>query len=185
MNAHPWGVPVCVLDPTPQDGFKIPKFNPRARKGIHLGPSPLHASSVGMILNPKTNRISPQFHCICDDYFETVAHNAETPHEKMDEMWDVVAFEGHERTEMELDPDDPNKFENDWDFPGKEDETSQLKSQVPPHVVKEPPMPVSCDSKSSNDEDSAYSPPLSDASPPENDVPKVAPVKQREMAAEI
>ena len=112
-----------------------------------------------MILNPKTNGISPQFHCIHDDYFETVACSPETPHKKMDELWDEVAFEGHERTEMELDPDDPDKFKNDWDFPGNEDEASQ-EPQVPPHVLKEPPMPVSCDSKSSSDEDSTHSPPL-------------------------
>ena len=73
-----------------------------------------------MILNPKTNRISPQFHCICDDHFETIAHNAETPQKKMDELSDEVAFEGCERTEMELDPDDPDKFKNDWDFPGND-----------------------------------------------------------------
>ena len=91
-----------------------------------------------MILNPKTNRISPQFHCICDDYFETVTQNAETPQKKMDEMWDEVAFEGHERTEMELDPDDSDKHENDWDFPGNDNEASQMEPQVPQHVVMEP-----------------------------------------------
>ena len=68
-----------------------------------MGPSPLHAGSVDMIFNPKTNRNSPQFRCICDDHFETVAYNAETQQKKMDEVWDEVAFEGHERTEMELD----------------------------------------------------------------------------------
>jgi hypothetical protein len=41
--------------------------------------SPLHASSVGLILNPNTNRLSPQFHCVYDDYFETVHHSNETP----------------------------------------------------------------------------------------------------------
>ena len=97
VNAHPWGVPVYVLDPTLQDGFKIPKFNPKARKGIYLGPSALHASSVGMILNPKTNRISPQFHCIHDDHFETVSFSPEMPQKKMNELWDEMAFEGHER----------------------------------------------------------------------------------------
>ena len=62
VNAHPWGVPIYGLDPRIQDGFKIPKFDPRAQKGIHLGPSSLHVSSVGMIFNPKTDRIDPQFH---------------------------------------------------------------------------------------------------------------------------
>ena len=72
-------------------------------------------------------------------------------------MWDEVAFEGHERIEMELDPDDPHIFENDWDFPGNADEAPQMEPQIPPHVVKEPPMPVSCDSKSQNDEDRTHS----------------------------
>ena len=74
-NAHPWGVPVYVLDPRLQDGFKIPRFDPRARQGMYLRPSPLHASTVGLVLNPSTNRISPQYHCIYDDYFETVAYD--------------------------------------------------------------------------------------------------------------
>ena len=36
INAHPQGVPVYGLDHRLQDGFKIPKFDPRARKGICL-----------------------------------------------------------------------------------------------------------------------------------------------------
>ena len=45
-----------------------------------MGISPLHASTVGLILNPKTNRLSPQFHCVYDDYFETVhSHNDQAP----------------------------------------------------------------------------------------------------------
>ena len=37
--------------------------------------SPLHASTVGLILNPKTNRLSPQYHCVYDGHFETVTSN--------------------------------------------------------------------------------------------------------------
>jgi len=29
-NAHPWGCPVYVLDPRLQDGFKIPRWEPRS-----------------------------------------------------------------------------------------------------------------------------------------------------------
>ena len=73
-EAHPWRCPVFVLDPRLQDGFKIHKWEPHSRRGIFMGVSPLHASTVGLILNPNTNRISPQFHCVYDDYFETVHH---------------------------------------------------------------------------------------------------------------
>ena len=37
-----------------------------------MGISPLHASTVGLILNPNINRLSPQFHCVYDDHFETI-----------------------------------------------------------------------------------------------------------------
>jgi hypothetical protein len=75
QNAHPWGCPTYVLDPRLQDGHKIPRWEPRSRRGVFVGISPLHASSVALILNPNTNRISPQFHCVFDDNFETVHHN--------------------------------------------------------------------------------------------------------------
>ena len=78
-NAHPWGCPTYVLDPRLQDGFKIPKWEPRSWRGVFMGIYPLHASSVGLILNPNTNRLSPQFHCIYDDNFETIHHNESSP----------------------------------------------------------------------------------------------------------
>ena len=60
-----------------------------------------------------------------------------------------------------------------------------MEPQVPPHVVKEPPMPVSSASMSPNIEDSTHSPLLNDSSPPENDVSKTAPVKQTKMEPEL
>jgi hypothetical protein len=37
-----------------------------------MGASPLHASTVGLIRNLRTNHISPQFHMVYDDFFQTV-----------------------------------------------------------------------------------------------------------------
>ena len=71
-RAHVWGCPAYVLDPRLQDGKKIPKFDPRSRQGRFLGYSPDHASSVALILNTRTGYISPQFHVVFDDFFETV-----------------------------------------------------------------------------------------------------------------
>ena len=67
-NALPWNCPVYVLDPQLQDGFKIPRWEPRSRRGMFIGVSPLHASTVGLILNPNTNRLSPQYHCVLKLY---------------------------------------------------------------------------------------------------------------------
>ena len=68
----PWGCPAYVLDPTLQDGKKLPKWKPRSRQGKFLGYSKHHASSVGLILNLQTKRISPQFHVLYDGLFTTV-----------------------------------------------------------------------------------------------------------------
>ena len=108
-NAHPWGCPVYVLDPRLQDGFKIPRWEPRSRRGIFVGFSPLHASTVGLILNPNTNRISPQFHCIYDDYFETVHHKGDRP----PPVWEDLVINSRFRNELEEDV----VIEDTWDEP--------------------------------------------------------------------
>ena len=71
-NVHPWGCPVYVLDPRLQDGQKLPKWKTRSRMSQYMGISPLHASTVVLVRNLQTERISPQFHVIYDDFFETV-----------------------------------------------------------------------------------------------------------------
>jgi hypothetical protein len=76
VHAHPWGCPVYVLQPKLQDGGKVPKWEPRSRQGQYMGSSPLHASTVGLVRNLNTNHISPQFHVVYDDLFETVHASA-------------------------------------------------------------------------------------------------------------
>ena len=49
-----------------------------AHLGVCLGQSPQHASSVDLILNVWSGCISPQFHCACDDHFETPQLEGET-----------------------------------------------------------------------------------------------------------
>jgi hypothetical protein len=71
-RAHVFGCPVYILDPRLQDGKKIPEWESRARHGIFVGFSPHHSTSVPLILNPRTQHISPQFHVIFDDAFTTV-----------------------------------------------------------------------------------------------------------------
>ena len=68
---HSFGCPIFVLDPTLQQGHKIPRWKPRSRVGIYLGFSPDHASSVPLVLSTTTGLVSPQFHVVYDDYFTT------------------------------------------------------------------------------------------------------------------
>ena len=39
---------------------------------VCAGRSPQHAGNVALALNPKTGHVSPHFHLVFDDYFETV-----------------------------------------------------------------------------------------------------------------
>jgi len=72
---HVFGCPVYVLDPKLQDEKKLPKWNPRSRRGQFLGYSPDHATTVGRILNLKTGFVSPQYHVIYDDKFTSVPNS--------------------------------------------------------------------------------------------------------------
>ena len=77
LHCHVWGCPVYVLDKSLSDGKKIPKWKPRGTRCIYMGRSPNHAGSVPLVLNPHTGTITPQFHCVFDDWFATIATSVE------------------------------------------------------------------------------------------------------------
>ena len=71
-NAHPWGCPVYVLEPKlTSAGGKIPKWQPRSRRAQFVGISPNHAEDIALVRNLNTGRLSPQFHVVFDEWFET------------------------------------------------------------------------------------------------------------------
>jgi len=70
-HLHSFGCPVYVLKGALQSGGTQPKWEERSRVGIYLGHSAQHSPTVSLILNPKTGYISPQFHCVFDDKFES------------------------------------------------------------------------------------------------------------------
>ena len=71
-HCHPFGCPVYVLQAPLQTRSPFPKWGERSRIGIILCHSPHHASSVLLALSTQTGLISPQFHCMFDDNFDTV-----------------------------------------------------------------------------------------------------------------
>jgi hypothetical protein len=87
-RAHVFGCPVYVLEAALQDGHKIPKWAPRACLGIFLGFSTLHSSQVPIVMNVDTGKISPQFHIIFDDKFETVV--SMSSEDSLGDQWKAI-----------------------------------------------------------------------------------------------
>ncbi len=116
MRSHVWGCPAYVLDPKLQDGKKIPKWNPRSRRGVYLGVSPEHSSTVGRILNLRTRNVSAQYHVVYDDYFSTVP-NVENggkidPNKVSEALWKEMFTNG---IELNVDEDQaPPELHEDW-----------------------------------------------------------------------
>jgi hypothetical protein len=73
---HPFGSPVYVLENNLQAHHAHNKWSDRSRVGIFLCHSPSHASSVPLVLNTQTGLVSPQFHCIYDNQFDTCRRDA-------------------------------------------------------------------------------------------------------------
>ena len=72
LRTHVWGCPAYVLDPSLQNNVKIPKWNQRARLAQFVGFSEQHSSLIANIRHLGTGRISPQYHVVFDDLFQTV-----------------------------------------------------------------------------------------------------------------
>ena len=89
MRAHVWGCPVFVLEPKLQSGKKLPKWNKRARMGQFLGFSREHSSTVALVRNLHTGYVSPQYHLVFDDNFQTVFHDGKTT-EELDRICDEL-----------------------------------------------------------------------------------------------
>jgi hypothetical protein len=49
----------------------LPRWDPKARIGLNLEPSPMHTRNVHLVLSLTTGLVSPQFHCHFNDFFKT------------------------------------------------------------------------------------------------------------------
>ena len=118
-RSHVWGAPMYVLDPTLQNGKKLPKFNPRSRQGKFVGFSKLHSSNVALVLNRSTGAISPQYHVVFDDYFQTVrgATDAEVVDLNAIDWPNFITSTNTERYYDDSDEDNPPPpLHDDWNI---------------------------------------------------------------------
>jgi hypothetical protein len=69
---HPLCFPVYVLDRIIQEGTSPPKWTKRTTQKVYVGHLHHYSKSVPMVWDPKTKLVSPQFHVMFDDNFDTV-----------------------------------------------------------------------------------------------------------------
>jgi hypothetical protein len=69
---HPLLRPVYVLDRRIQEGISPPKSKKRTTQKVYVGHLHHYSKSVPMVWDPKTKLVSPQFHVMFDDNFDTV-----------------------------------------------------------------------------------------------------------------
>ena len=100
-HAHVFGCPTFVLEPALQDHKKLPKWYPHSCCGIFLSYSPEHSSSVGLVLNPNSGHVSPQYHLVYDDTFSTVPNAEGGVGFELElfnqETWNRLIASGHDR----------------------------------------------------------------------------------------
>ena len=97
-HARVWGCPAYVLDPHLQDGHKLPKWKQRSHCGVYLGVSPVHADSVGRILNLSSGAITNQYHVVYDELF-TTTFGALTDKVMDKDLWtSLLSLQGEENS---------------------------------------------------------------------------------------
>jgi hypothetical protein len=73
-HVHTLGCPVFALQNAHASGNQLPRWSPHACLGLNLGPSPMHARNVYLVLKLITRCVSPPYHCHFYDFFETTHH---------------------------------------------------------------------------------------------------------------
>jgi hypothetical protein len=71
-DMHPLLCPVYVLDRRMQEGTSPPKWTKQTTQKVCVGHLHHNSKSVPMVWYPKTKLVSPQFHVMFDDNFDTV-----------------------------------------------------------------------------------------------------------------
>ena len=136
---------------------------------IFLGKSPMHAENVALIRNLCTGYLSPQYHVVFDDTFDTIYADEDEPPPEWDDMCIFQRFQ------VELDEKcTPPRLANEW---YSEDELAQQQSSPPSAQPTRRRMYQEMHSKDVRD-DLQYQPP---PSPNLADVMNYSPPSPREV----
>jgi len=111
-RAKVWGCPTFVLDPTLAEGKKLPKFKARARVAQYMGMSDEHSTLVGLVRHLISGSISPQYHLVFDETFESVTglgpSESETVEDFVSLLWEKL-FDSNRSFYIDEEYDDETK----------------------------------------------------------------------------
>jgi len=145
QDYHVWGCPVYVLDPKLQEGQKLPRWQPRSRRGIFLGLSAVHSSEVPLVLNLQTGSITPQYHVVFDDLFTTVSSIARE--EEPPSHWEDLCLE--QSVYIPQDATATSYLNDDWLTPEEREikrreshRENRVRDTFTPSTDTEPPSPT-------------------------------------------
>jgi hypothetical protein len=121
-----FGSPVYVLDKTLHSGTISPgKWKERCYQG-YVAHSPNHASNIILVYNPKMHLVSPQYHAVHDESFDTVRINMSDAdsQQQLDAMLDnlfVTSQWQHNDAYFECDSPAATQhyFDSSWDLAHK------------------------------------------------------------------
>ena len=134
-RAHVWGCPCYVLEAKLQNNQKLPKWNRRARMGQFLGFSRHHSSTVALVRNLRTGHVSPQYHVVFDDKFQTIFNEGRTEAELDKICEELFAGDRESYVQEEYDDDgilvyEPPPLDEVWlSEPERRDRRSALEKQ--------------------------------------------------------
>ena len=131
-HLHAFGCPTYVLDSRLAAQKAVGSWNKRSRLGAYLGPSPRHAKTVSLILNPNNGLVLPQYHVQHDEYFESLEpdtasiqapwktlagfHRQGTvaePPQEMETAWEeeITNFQERDDAEVETEQEEQNEMQ--------------------------------------------------------------------------
>ena len=76
-HSHVWGCPMYVQEAKFQNKQNLPKWNRQLRLGQFLGFSEEYSTLVANVCHLQTGYISPRYHLVFDDFFETAVRLGE------------------------------------------------------------------------------------------------------------
>jgi hypothetical protein len=103
--------PVYVLKKELQDGNKLSKWTSRSWQGVYIGHLNCHLGSIPLIYNPTSTHISPQYHVIFDEFFQTVT---DTPGKTLDDHLDTLFGTTANWSYKDAFSNDPYTFDTYW-----------------------------------------------------------------------